>query len=323
VRIVFAFNMLRDGGEAEAEFDTPETVGFVAGLLEGLGHEVERIDAGVPLDSFVERLAASAPDLVFNSAEGRYGRFREALYPALYDELGIPYTGSGAWACAVTLDKRLTKILVTAAGVRTPVARFLRAGDELEELPPTLPLIVKPNFEGSSMGIGPAAVVVDAGEARVAAESALRRFPDGVLVEEFVTGRDISVAFLEPYGVLAGVEYEFAGPGTAIYHFELKNERSEDVEVRAPASLTPEQEVELAEAARVVFDTCSIRDLARADFRLALDGTLWFLEVNPLPSLEDGAGIYAAAALEGLSPKDVVAAVVESALRRHAAGVPS
>jgi len=190
VRIAFAFNMLRDGGEAEAEFDTPETVGFVAGLLEGLGHEVERIDAGVRLDSFVERLAASAP-------------------------------------------------------------------------------------------------------------------------------------VLEPYGVLAGVEYEFAGPGTAIYHFQLENERSEDVEVRAPASLTPEQEVELAEAARVVFDTCSIRDLARADFRLAVDGTLWFLEVNPLPSLEDGAGIYAAAALECLSPKDVVAAVAESALRRHAAGVPS
>ena len=66
-----------------------------------------------------------------------------------------------------------------------------------------------------------------------------------------------------------------------------------------------------------------MRDLARADFRVGEDGSLWFLEVNPLPGLLEGAGIYEAAALKGLGPADVVGAVVESALRRHATAVAS
>jgi D-alanine-D-alanine ligase len=323
VRVALVCNLLREPGEAEAEFDTPETVAFLAGLLESHGHDVEPVDAGVPLRTFVERLTALRPDLVFNSAEGRSGRFREAFFPALYEELGLAYTGSDAWACAVTLDKRLTKLLAAAAGVRTPAARFVRAPGDLDGLDLAPPLIVKPNFEGSSMGVHPGGVVEDLEEAERAAASLLSRFPDGVLVEEFVTGRDIAVAFLRPVGVLAGVEYEFADPDAAIYHFSLKNERPDDVEVRAPASLTDEQAADLATTAGTVFEACGVRDVARADFRIDADGRLWFLEVNALPSLERGAGIYAAARLEGLGPEDVVGGIVESALRRQPSVVRS
>ena len=237
MRVAYAFNVQQEVEEAEAEFDTPETIDYVAGLLEELGHEVERLDAGLPVVAFVERLASSRPELVFNTAEGREGCFREAIFPSLYEELGIPYTGSGPWTCAITLDKRLTKILAAAAGVRTPAALLVQAAEDLDGLAPAPPLIVKPNFEGSSMGIRESAVVEDADEARRLAESALERFPDGVLVEQFVPGRDVSVAFLEPYGVLAGVEYEFADRAP-FYHYVLKNERADDVAVRAPASLT-------------------------------------------------------------------------------------
>jgi len=322
VRVAYAFNVQQEVEEAEAEFDTPETIDYVAGLLEDVGHEVERLDAGLPVVAFVERLASSRPELVFNTAEGRKGCFREAIFPTLYEELGIPYTGSGAWTCAATLDKRLTKIFAAAAGVRTPAGLLVQATEDLGDLALSPPLIVKPNFEGSSMGIRESAVVEDVDEARRLAESALERFPDGVLVEEFVPGRDVSVAFLETSGVLAGVEYEFADRAP-FYHYLLKNERADDVEVRAPASLTLAQEAELAASARAVFEACSVRDLARADFRVAEDGALWFLEVNPLPGLLEGAGIYEAAALKGLDPADVVGAVVESALRRHATGVAS
>lgn len=321
MRLAYAFNVQRKVEEAEAEFDTPETIDYVAGLLERLGHEVERLDAGLPLTRFVERLASSRPELVFNTAEGRVGRFREAIFPTLYEELDLPYTGSDAWTCALTLDKRLTKIVAAAAGVRTPSAVLVRSVADLDGVELTPPLIVKPNFEGSSMGIHESAVVESADEARRLAATALERFPDGVLVEEFVTGRDVCVAFLEPFGVLAAIEYEF-GESAAIYHYELKNERSDDVEARAPASLTAGQEAEVAAAAHAVFEACSVRDFARADFRLGEDGTSWFLEVNPLPSLVEGAGIYAAAALEGLAPEQVLGAVVESALRRHEAKVP-
>ncbi len=320
MRVAYAFNVQQAVEESEAEFDTPETVDYVAGLLEDCGHEVERLDAGLPLPLFVDRLVSARPDLVFNTAEGRSGRFREALYPALYEELGLPYTGSGPWTCAITLDKRLTKSLAAAAGVRTPASLLVQAPGDLDELALTPPLIVKPNFEGSSMGIRESAVVNGVEEARRLAEAELGRFPDGVLVEEFVAGRDVAVAFLEPHGVLGAVEYDFAD-SSAFYHYELKNERADDVVVRAPAVLSPEQEADLAAAARAVFAACAVRDFARADFRLAGDGTVWFLEVNPLPALLEGAGIYEAAALEGLAPAQVVGAVVESALRRQAAGV--
>jgi D-alanine-D-alanine ligase len=320
VRVAYVFNVQQEVAEAEAEFDTQETVDYVAGLLEELGHDVDRVDAGLSLPAFVERLASTRPELVFNTAEGRSGPFREAIYPAVYEELGLPYTGSGPWTCAVTLDKRLTKSLAETAEVRTPPSVLVQSRGDVERLEIVPPLIVKPNFEGSSMGIRDGAVAATVDEARSLAEAALERFPDGVLVEQFVPGRDVSVAYLEPYGALAAVEYEFADRA-AFYHYELKNERPDDVNVRAPAALDPRQEAELAAAAGAVFDACSVRDFARADFRVAEDGMLWFLEVNALPALLEGAGIYAAAAERGLSPAETVGAIVDSALRRHATGV--
>jgi len=180
VRVAYAFNVQQAVEESEAEFDTPETVDYVAGLLEDCGHEVVRLDAGLPLPLFVDRLVATRPDLVFNTAEGRSGRFREALYPALYEELGLPYTGSGPWTCAVTLDKRLTKSLAAAAGVRTPASHLVQAPGDLDDLALTPPLIVKPNFEGSSMGIRESAVVSGVDEVRRVAEAELG---DGALPE--------------------------------------------------------------------------------------------------------------------------------------------
>ena len=317
MRTAFTFNLCRGRDESEAEFDTPETVAFIAGALERLGHEVELVDAGLPVADLVERLRLAAPALVFNTAEGRAGRYREAFFPALYEELGLLYTGSDAWTCAVTLDKRLSKLVARGVSVATPAARLVLAPEEIAGHRWDGPVIVKPNFEGSSKGIDASAVVSDAQLVAETVERALHRFPAGVLVEDFVAGRDISVAFLEPVGVLAAVEYEFADPTVSIYGYELKNERPEDVQVRAPARLELEQADELARAATTIFGAFSVRDVARADFRLAEDGKLWFLEVNPLPSLEEDAGIYAAAALAGLDADGVIGAILDSAVRRR------
>ena len=75
----------------------------------------------------LERLEAIDPDLIFNTAEGQQGKLREALYPALFEELGIPYTGSDAYVNALTLDKWMTKLLVGRAGVDTPRACLVNA----------------------------------------------------------------------------------------------------------------------------------------------------------------------------------------------------
>ena len=326
MRIALTHNLKLSDAEAEAEFDTGETVDLLAGALERLGHRVERVEVSGSASRTASRLEAFGPDLIFNTAEGRRGRFREAFYPALFDELGMPYTGSDAWVLAVTLDKQLTKLILAQHGVRTPRWQFLEDPARLQASALRLPVIVKPNFEGSSKGITQDSVVEDPGRLHEAVREALARWPAGVLVEEFVAGRDVTVPFLEAAapergGVLEPVEYVIdpratAGRRHAIYDYALKTALDEYVSVRAPARLSREQGARLQAQASAALRALGIRDLGRLDFRLGDDGRLHFLEVNALPSLQPGAGIYAAAALEGLQPDDVVDAVIRSAVRR-------
>src|SRR5687768_1788364 len=143
--------------EKEAEFDSAETVTAIAAALEAAGHEVEKVEVSGPASNLLERLEAIDPDLIFNTAEGSSGRMREALYPALFEELGIPYTGSDAYTNAVTLDKWLTKLILGRAGIDTPRAALVTARnyEAVVERGAGLafPVIVKPNYEGSSKGI--------------------------------------------------------------------------------------------------------------------------------------------------------------------------
>jgi len=197
MRIALTHNLRLSDAEAEAEFDTGETVDLLAGALERLGHRVERVEVSAPASRTASRLEAFGPDLVFNTAEGRRGRFREAFFPALFDELGMPYTGSDAWVLAVTLDKQLTKLILQQHGVETPRWQFVEDAERLAPTSLRFPAIVKPNFEGSSKGITQDSVVEDAGRLHQAVREALQRYPAGVLVEEFVVGRDVTVPFLE------------------------------------------------------------------------------------------------------------------------------
>ena len=87
MRIAFTHNLQLRESEEEAEFDTPATVQWVTEGLRALGHEVEPVEVSGPASRVVARLEALAPDLVFNTAEGRQGRFREAFFPALFDQL--------------------------------------------------------------------------------------------------------------------------------------------------------------------------------------------------------------------------------------------
>ncbi len=335
MRIAFSHNLQLSASEDEAEFDTPATVGALAEALERLGHRVEKIEVSGPASRTVSWLEAYTPDLVFNTAEGRRGRFREAFYPALFEELGFPYTGSDPYTLALTLDKQLTKLIAKEHGVRTPGWVFVedqaQPGPALATLLDRsdvaalrLPVIVKPNFEGSSKGITQDSVVESAARLGEVVASQLAKYPAGVLIEEFIVGRDLTVPFLEAVpnaygGVLAPVEY-LVDPAVrgrhAIYDFALKTLHSEAVSVRAPAELKPVVVKELMAAARTIFKITGCRDLGRIDFRLGDDGLLYFLEINALPSLEPGAGIYAAAALEGLHFDGALEAVLSSAMTR-------
>jgi D-alanine-D-alanine ligase len=323
VRIAFTHNLQRSSTESEAEFDPPESVESICASIERLGHQVEPIDVSEDTGAAIRNLQAFETDLVFNTAEGRRGPLREALFPALFEELLLPYTGSSASTMAMTLDKRLAKLTATAAGIPTPRWQFVA---HLEDLDPELlqpPVIVKPNFEGSSKGIRPESVVGEADELAHVVAGLLRSYPHGVLVEELAGSRDVTVPFLEAAapdrgGVLEPVGYLFRGrrDGQEIYDYELKNELSDLVEVQVPAPLPDGTAQALHAAASAAFRTFGVRDFGRVDFRVADDGALSFLEMNPLPFLDPEAGIYAAAALERLDVDGVIGCVIESAARR-------
>src|SRR3954469_4984395 len=129
MKIAFTHNLKLTESEEEAEFDDAETVAAIAGALAASGHEVEKIEVSGPASHLAARLEAFAPDLIFNTAEGRRGRAREAFYPALFEELGFPYTGSDAYVLTVTLDKHLTKQVLRDQGIDMPRGRLVTPRD--------------------------------------------------------------------------------------------------------------------------------------------------------------------------------------------------
>ncbi|HEX8437914.1 D-alanine--D-alanine ligase family protein, partial [Archangium sp.] len=327
MRIALTYNLRLSDSEDEAEFDTQDTVNTLAAAIERLGHRLERFEVSGPASRTVARLEAYSPDLIFNIAEGRRGRFREAFYPALFEELGFAYTGSDAYALAVTLDKQLTKLVLSKHGIRTPGWQFVEKLNELKVEDLRFPVIIKPNFEGSSKGITQDSVAETVEQAREKVAQALARYPAGILVEEYISGLDITVPYLAAVqndhdGVLSPTEYDIdpaaiAGRKYAIYDYELKTKKDSAVKVRAPAKLHPKVAEEMRNMSKKIFQVLDCRDLGRIDYRLSDAGVPYFLELNALPSLEPGAGIYAAAAMEGVHLDGVVNAIIQSAARRN------
>src|SRR5580704_929358 len=152
MRVALTHNLRVTDSEDEAEFDRAETISSVEQALARAGHHVESFDVTGPASLLVTRLEAFAPDIVFNLAEGHRGRARRAFYPALFEELGIPSTGSDAYTMCFSLDKVLTKRQLAGWGVPSALGRLvtrdtLRNGG-LDDI--AFPAILKPNFEGSS-----------------------------------------------------------------------------------------------------------------------------------------------------------------------------
>ncbi len=335
MKIAFTHNLKTSDAEEEAEFDTAETVTAIATALATGGHEVEQIEVSGPASHLAARIEVFAPDIIFNTAEGRRGRSREAFYPALFEELGVPYTGSDAYVLTMTLDKWLTKLVLTNQGVDTPRARLVTARDWPQLLQQSegsfgvpLPAIVKPNYEGSSKGIGDDSVARDARQLRLLIDRLLKTYPAGVLIEEFIAGVDVTVPFIEGLGdegVLSPVEYVIESVAKSkynIYDYRLKNHESTRVNVRCPAEQPRDVLQRIRTISKTVVRALGMRDVGRLDFRLGEDGRIYFLEVNALPSLEDGASLFAAAKREGLSYVETIGQVVRSAAIRWGLNVP-
>jgi D-alanine-D-alanine ligase len=327
MKVAFTYNLRRTDSEEEAEFDTVETVEAIADAIESAGHEVDKIEVSGPAAHLLERIEASDPDIIFNTAEGRGGRMREAFYPALFEEIGVPYTGSDAYAMAVTLDKWLTKLVLLRHGIDTPRGRLINADNlaTIAEQGPGLafPIIVKPNYEGSSKGIAADSVANDFRELMTLLKAAVRAYPDGVLMEEYIAGVDIAVGYVHGVGLddglLAPVEFllEPSGlHGFTVYDYFKKNIEPSAVRMRCPASVPRDVAARLRAISNDAIRGLGLKDIARLDFRVADDGRIYLLEANALPALGRSSSIFVATAQLGLSYDDTIAAILNAAALR-------
>lgn len=318
--IAFTHNLKRSAEEAQAEFDTHETVQAICVAFERSGYDVVPIDVNKPLAALVQALEAARASVVFNTAEGFQGRAREALYPALFEQLGLPYVGSDAYTMTLTLDKALSRLVAQEAGVQCPRQVLRVPGDGNHRTYP-LPCIVKPCYEGSSKGITQDSVVLDGGKLHETVRRAMERYPEGVLIEEFIAGSDVTVPYVEGIGVLSPCSYRFPATyvnPTGIYDYKLKNEWSDRVEVSCPADLSEATAVQIVQEAHRLVRAFNLKGAARLDFRVRTDGEVFFLEANATPSMEEGASLFEAARRShGLRYAEVLCHMVETVLQRQ------
>lgn len=325
MRIAFTHNLMMSSAEDHAEFDSPATVALIAESLLRLGHDVELIEVSGSLTEVVRRLEEGRPELVLNTAEGSRGRAREGLCPAIFERLGIPYIGSDAYTCTLTLDKQLCKDIVSARGVSVAPSALVTHVAELRTLDVPLPAIVKPNYEGSSKGISSASIAETDTELRAIVGEVLSSYPDGVIVESYIAGTDVVVPFIEGIsaatgGVLEPASYSYrcvTAGRHRIYDGAMKRDGFDGLHIECPARVAPETRREIIVQAATAYRALGVRDLGRIDFRVDHTGRPFFLEVNALPSLEDGASIFLCGAQVGVQGIDAVLdAVIASATRR-------
>ena len=221
--------------------------------------------------------AGDKPDLVFIALHGRGGE--DGTVQGMLEVLGIRYTGSGVLASALAMDKAMSKRVLTAAGVRMPQDVTLKRGETMPPGAMPLPLIVKPNAQGSTIGMS---IVREASEMEAAVTLAFQN-DDTVLVEQFITGTEITVPILgnDALEVLPVVEIV---PAKGFYDYEAKYTAGATDEI-VPARLPDTVAAEARRIATLCHQTLGCRGMSRTDMIVTAQSEIYTLEVNTIPGM--------------------------------------
>jgi D-alanine-D-alanine ligase len=307
--------VLKGGSSLERQVSL-RSAARVEHALERLGHEVLPVDVGGDL---VAWLLAEAPDAAFIALHGVGGE--DGTVQELLEILGIPYTGSGVVACMRSMDKVLTKHLLREAGIPTPdffafnetAFKGLGAAAALPALEERLdfPIVVKPAAQGSALGIKFARTAADVPGALVAAFS----YDTRVLLERYVSGRDLGVSVLEGSALPA---VEAVPRDEHFYDFESRYEIGRTTFV-CPAEL-PEPISARAQALAVAtYDLLGCHGVARVDMMLEESSSeLFVLEANVIPGMTDTSLLPQAADAAGIGFEALVERMLELAFERDA-----
>jgi D-alanine-D-alanine ligase len=311
--------------DIQAEWDAPETIAAVQCALEER-HEVIPIDADRDAYAVLEK---TRPDIVFNIAEGASGPCREGFIPSILDHLKIPYTASDPLTLNICLDKSRTKEIL--AYYALPTSRFRVVSENNFSFNSLhYPLMVKPLYEGSSIGIRNDSLVTTKEEMRERVLWLLNAYHEPALVEEFLPGREFTVPIIGngcEARVLPMVEILFGSLPQGvnpIYSYEAKwiwDQSSNPLEIfECPARLSAELRSEIESLCLRAYRVLRCRDWCRIDVRLDASGRPHILELNPLPGIlprvEDNSCFPKAARAAGMNYNQLINTVLDIACKR-------
>jgi len=297
--------VLSGGRSAEREVSMMSGAGVLA-ALRSRGVDAHPFDpAERPLADLVREGFVRA----FIALHGRYGE--DGTVQGALELLGIPYTGSGVMASAIAMDKVYTKRIWTTHGLPTPGFALARSAADVLEAARRfgLPLAVKPSREGSTIGF---TKVVSEDQCAAAFEIA-RRHDDAVLCEQFVDGRELTVALLGMGAEARALPViEIVAPA-GNYDYQNKYFR-DDTRYDCPAHLAPELSARVRALALASFHAIGCEGWARADVMLRrTDDEPFLLEINTSPGMTGHSLVPMAARAEGISYEDLCVRVLETA----------
>ncbi|MBB4232838.1 D-alanine-D-alanine ligase [Rhizobium mongolense] len=293
---------------------------MVAALQEG-GHEVLLCEGDKGLLPTLEQFMPPDPQarpsgMVFNMAYGIQGEYPYTHVPAMLEMAGVPYTGSSPLGHGLAHDKVITKRLIRDRGLPTPNFRVMRRGTESTgDL--RFPVVVKPRKESTSRGLQ---LVHEPARLRQAVKVIVTQYSQDALVEEYIEGREISVALLgnDELELLPLVEQEFGDRETRLVTWEDKMHMA----VAAPQKICPAQigsrlATMLRDMSVATFRACQCRDFGRVDFRIDRTGQPFVLEANSMPSFDMRDSYMLAATTAGHSFSSLVNHILNVAHTRY------
>lgn len=297
--------VLRGGSSRERDVSL-QTGRAVVEALQDRTCEVREYDTSVDLG---ERLEADGVDVVFVALHGKGGE--DGSVQALMEWRDIDYTGPGPRASALCMDKVRTRQVFDRVEVPSPDWFRLRSDDPVENQKGFDRMVVKPRYEGSSLGMS----IVEENELRAAVDRA-REFDDDVLVEEYIEGYELTVGafwnesleILPPVGI--NPEHEF-------FDFETKYTKGL-TEYDVPADLDPEEVRDVQQLTERIVREAETESLCRVDYLLDEEGTFRLLEINTIPGLTETSLLPKAARERDISFEELVWTLVQSARRDSA-----
>lgn len=298
------------GPSTEAEVSRRSGKAILNALLEK-GYQAEALELDPP--NFPQQIKASGADFVFNALHGKYGE--DGIIQGTLDMMGIPYTSSGVMAAAVTMDKVATKRFFMAEGIPTPRAHtYFRfeyskrnlAQEIIEEF--GVPVVVKASSQGSSIGV----VIVEQPEKLEAALEEAFKYDHEILVEEFIKGRELTVA------VWGNEEHQEALPiieittVTGRYDYETKYKAGASAHI-IPAPLPAEVSKAVEDIAIRAFAVCGCVGMARVDFMLDELNEPYAIEINTVPGMTETSLVPDAGRAAGIQFPDLCAKILAMA----------